>query len=202
VFTNLQSLPTYGAPFTKHVIASDIKLGQLFSYQIKVSRNGDEPAVVEVKANNGAPAQMAMDAAWDAVTFYFKAGSYVKLGTSENDGGLVRFYRLAASHPANGLSISSLSVLPNARAGVPYSTTLTHRGGVGPGTWSLVSGFPPTGLSLDRNGLISGIAASTTISSKPNDFMVKSVTPTAVRRRRSSPLRSSPDPVVGSWRAT
>nr|WP_298143171.1 polysaccharide lyase family 7 protein [uncultured Pseudomonas sp.] len=174
LMTKLQGTPVLGPPYTQHTIATDIKLGQTFTYQIKVERQPGGPATVSVSANSGIPAQMVMDSSWDGVGMYFKAGSYLHIsGTSSSEGGLVKFYRLATSHPANGLLIRTASKLPNARANTPYSIQLAFSGGVGGGTWSLVSGFPPSGLALDPQGLISGTPTSGAISTKDNDFMVR-----------------------------
>jgi L-ascorbate metabolism protein UlaG (beta-lactamase superfamily) len=46
--------------------------------------------------------------------------------------------------------------LPEGETTVPYSATLTARGGDGVYTWSLVEGFLPTDLSLAANGEFSG----------------------------------------------
>jgi hypothetical protein len=50
--------------------------------------------------------------------------------------------------------------LPLGQVGVSYSAPLSVKGGVGPFTWSTVSGVMPTGLTLNSsNGTISGLAA-------------------------------------------
>ncbi|PTU73474.1 polysaccharide lyase family 7 protein [Pseudomonas mangrovi] len=173
VIAKLQGTPVQGPPFTQNTIATDIRLGERFTYQIKVERqpNGG-PAIASSSVNNGTPAEMVMEPSWDLETFYFKAGSYLHTyGDSATDGALVKFYRLAASHPANGLLITTSASLPRARAGQAYSVQLQSRGGVGGGTWSLASGFPPAGLSLSADGVISGVPASG--NGKVDDFMVK-----------------------------
>ena len=54
------------------------------------------------------------------------------------------------------LRVSTTS-LPSGTAGVPYSATLSAAGGVGPYTWTLVSGTLPAGLTLNAStGAISG----------------------------------------------
>ena len=45
---------------------------------------------------------------------------------------------------------------------------LEHRGGVGGATWRLVSGFPPVGLTLSSDGVLSGEPQNAT--SIPDDF--------------------------------
>jgi hypothetical protein len=174
VMTKLQGTPVLGPPFTQHVIANDIKLGQAFTYKIEVARQPNGPAKVSVSANYGTPAEMIMDPSWDAETMYFKAGSYLHTyGTSSTEGALVKFYRLATSHPADGLFITTGTKLPDAQANTAYSTQLAFRGGVGGGTWSLASGFPPKGLTLNQDGTISGIPDPSVISPKENDFIAR-----------------------------
>lgn len=173
VMVKLQGTPIQGPPFTQNTIATNIKLGERFTYQIKVERqpNGG-PAIASASANNGTPATMVMDPSWDTEHFYFKAGSYLHTyGASASDGALVKFYRLAASHPANGLLITTSASLPNARVGRAYTLRLQSRGGVGGGTWSLASGFPPAGLTLTADGVLSGVPTSG--NGKVDDFMVK-----------------------------
>lgn len=57
--------------------------------------------------------------------------------------------------PSRKVKITTNS-LPSATAGQSYSQQLTASGGVGPYTWSLVSGALPPGLSLSTTGVISG----------------------------------------------
>lgn len=173
VITKLQGLPEQGPPYYNHTLATGIKLGQAFSYQLKVSNNGSN-GIASASVNGGTAAQMTMDPAWDTQTFYFKAGSYLHMaGTSSTEGGRVKFYRLAASHPANGLLITSKSALPNATVGRSYSTRLQAEGGFGAGAWALVSGYPPKGLSLSRDGTISGTPDASAASSTPHSFMAQ-----------------------------
>lgn len=88
---------------------------------------------------------------------YFKAGSYVQAsGSSATDGGRVAFYRLVATHPDQGLSITTAS-LAEARANQWYSQVLAYSGGVGGATWSIVNGVLPVGLTLSPAGVLSGV---------------------------------------------
>jgi hypothetical protein len=174
VMAKMQGTPVQGPPYTQHVIGENIKLGQAFTYKIKVERQVDGPAIATASTNYGSPAQMTMHSSWNDETFYFKAGSYLhSYGTSSTEGALVKFYRLATSHPADGLRNNTSTYMPDAKADVPYSVQLSSLGGVGGGTWSLVSGFPPKGLVLGSNGLISGIPDPSTVSPEENDFMAR-----------------------------
>ena len=51
--------------------------------------------------------------------------------------------------------------LPGAVLGVPYSFTFQSSGGISPITWTLASGQPPAGLTLNSNGTLSGTPAAT-----------------------------------------
>jgi hypothetical protein len=61
-------------------------------------------------------------------------------------------FTIEASQP---LAISTTS-LPASAGGKTYDFTLGTRGGVPPVTWNLAAGSPPTGLTLDATGRISG----------------------------------------------
>ena len=52
-----------------------------------------------MQAANGAAVSIAIDPAWQAQQFYFKAGSYVQAqGSSSSDGAVVRFHHLQLTH--------------------------------------------------------------------------------------------------------
>jgi hypothetical protein len=55
----------------------------------------------------------------------------------------------------SALSIVTSS-LPDADVGTPYSVFLVREGGAGPFTWDLVSGSPPSGISLSSQGELAG----------------------------------------------
>ncbi|MES2818162.1 MAG: polysaccharide lyase family 7 protein [Pseudomonadota bacterium] len=174
IMTKLQGTPIQGPPYTQHVIASNIGLGQRFSYHVRVERPSGGPAVVSVSANGGPAASMQMEPSWDRETFYFKAGAYLHSnGSSASEGALVKFYQLAASHPAYDLTITSAGTLPSAGANRPYQVALQASGGFGGGTWRLVSGFPPAGLNLDSSGVISGTPLPSAVAPLPDEFMVQ-----------------------------
>jgi hypothetical protein len=54
--------------------------------------------------------------------------------------------------------VTTITTLPPANVGVPYSQTLTATGGIAPLTWSMAPGSAPlpTGLTLSSAGQISG----------------------------------------------
>ncbi len=53
------------------------------------------------------------------------------------------------------------AALPNGRVGQPYSVTLNATGGAGVRVWSLAGGALPAGLSLNSEGVISGVPSAT-----------------------------------------
>ncbi|MGP0170973.1 polysaccharide lyase family 7 protein [Pseudomonas sp. NCHU5208] len=169
VIAKLQGLPEQGPPFTTHTLANDIDLGETFSYQMRVSKN-----VATASVNGGPSARMPLDPAWNDHTFYFKAGAYLHMhGDSASEGARVKFYRLAASHPNDGLAITSTAALPNARAGQAYEARLSSSGGRGGATWRLVSGHPPAGIQLSRDGTISGTPQLSTVSARAHWFVAQ-----------------------------
>jgi len=62
-------------------------------------------------------------------------------------------FTIAATQP---LAITTTQ-LPASATGKPYDFTLGSVGGVPPITWNLAAGSPPTGLTLDATGRISGM---------------------------------------------
>lgn len=169
VIAKLQETPIQGPPYSKHVLATGVDLGETFSYQLKVENNRAMASV-----DGGEPARMAMSPAWDGENFYFKAGAYLHMhGDSASEGGRVKFYRLAASHPNDGLLINSRAILPPARAGSPYLEQLYSTGGRGGATWKLVSGHPPAGLHLAPDGVLSGTPEARAVSERAHWFMVQ-----------------------------
>jgi len=148
--------PHDGSAHLRFILASGLRLGQAITYQISVSNNGTN-GVVSAVANSGPTATMTMDPRWDAVTFYFKAGSYPQDDEGpSSEGGEVRYFRLVASHPNLGLVVTTPSSLPHATAGQTYFQSLRANGGSRPLVWSLASGVLPPGLAIDPAGAVRG----------------------------------------------
>lgn len=132
-------------------LASGIGLNQTFSYDIHV-----DAGVLKMRVNSDAWVGYRIDPAWAGVGLYFKLGNYVQAsGSSDTDGGRVAFYRLIATHPDNGLAVTT-DALGSAVSGSWYSQTLTRTGGIGGATWSVVNGVLPAGLTLSSDGALSG----------------------------------------------
>jgi Putative Ig domain len=56
--------------------------------------------------------------------------------------------------------VISTAALPNGTVGSGYSSTLTATGGTAPYSWTVASGSLPAGLSMSKNGAISGTPSS------------------------------------------
>lgn len=169
LFARIKQRPEATEEAKRYNLAEGIQLGQAFVYRLGMARNREGVAEVAVTINGSQVLQVPLDPAWDSRTFYFKAGAFLNSRSDNSeDGARVKFYRLATSHPAAGLHITQLSALPQASVGTPYSVQLQSRGGVGGATWRLVSGFPPAGLTLDSDGVLSGEPQNAT--SIPDDF--------------------------------
>ncbi|MET1076612.1 MAG: polysaccharide lyase family 7 protein [Pseudomonas sp.] len=169
VIARYQGLPSPGSPSSRHTLASNVRLGQGFSYQLQVKEN-----VASASVNGGAATRWVMDPAWVGETFYFKAGAALhRRGDSATEGARVKFYRLAASHPNDGLLINSQGILPPAQVGHPYLAQLYSTGGRGGATWTLVSGHPPAGLNLDADGVLRGSPDASAASSQAHWFMAQ-----------------------------
>eukprot|EP00611_Tribonema_gayanum_P019013 TRINITY_DN3239_c0_g1_i4.p1 TRINITY_DN3239_c0_g1~~TRINITY_DN3239_c0_g1_i4.p1 ORF type:complete len:345 (+),score=96.26 TRINITY_DN3239_c0_g1_i4:175-1209(+) len=138
-------------------LSSNLPLKERFEYRISVSRG-----VMTMSVNKEPPMQHVISSQWASVGLYFKAGVYVQAdGTSSTDISRVTFYRLAASHPENGLTVVTKSLAKAARGGY-YTQVLGSSGGAGSVRWSLASGQLPAGLKLDANsGVISGYVSPT-----------------------------------------
>jgi hypothetical protein len=130
---------------TRYTLISNHRPGDLITYQIKVV-----DGVVTVSANGATATKdvFASDAAWKAVTFYFKAGAYVQdnVGAS-TEGGAVAFYQVAATHGSN----PPLVVRPNLNS-QPQTRTVT------PGSivsiTADVSGSAPMTFQWRTNGVV------------------------------------------------
>jgi len=86
----------------------------------------------------------------------------------DNLGGTAR--RWFSISIVTGPSITTSSPLPDGVVGVSYSQQLTVSGGVGPYTWSKVSGDFPVGLSISTAGVISGMP---TTAGGPTIFKIR-----------------------------
>lgn len=149
---------------TRFTLASGLALDQAFQYKAAVYPK-DGRSVLHMYVDRGPAVDYVISRSWTDVGMYFKAGSYPQDQGSSSEGGKIEFYRLFATHPDHGLGISTKS-LPNARADQWYSRRLYSSGGIGAGTWSVVSGRLPAGLSLSSDGVLSGTpeAVSETIT--------------------------------------
>lgn len=169
VLARVQGLPHPRQRYSIYTLAYDVPLGQSFSYKLQVSEN-----VASASVNGGPVVRSVMDPAWIGISFYFKAGAkLLRRGDSASEGARVKFYRLAVSHPNDGLLINSQGVLPDARVDQPYLVQLYSTGGRGGATWTLLSGHPPAGLRMDADGVVSGTPEAGAVSSTAHWFMAQ-----------------------------
>lgn len=76
--------------------------------------------------------------------------------------------------------------------GTPYSFTLSATGGVGPYTWSLVSGSLPAGLSLSSAGVVSGTPSAVTTGASGASFVLKAANSAGCQTSLTFTLRICP----------
>ena len=87
------------------------------------------------------------------------SGTY-PLGVTVASGGVTVAGTLSVTFAQpQPLAISS-ATLPDATVNVLYSKTFTATGGFPPYTWSVISGTPPQGLSMNSAGAVSGTATT------------------------------------------
>lgn len=169
--------PDSPKPHTRLTVATGIPLNQTLSYQIRVAGNGQATATkatLTITVNSGSPVVAAIDPSWDGHPIFFAAGAYPQDHEGDSsEAGSVVFYQLAASHPDHALDVLNNANLPQASASIFYQTRLDAGGGVGSASWSLVSGHPPTGVTLAANGLLSGTPAQSAVSATPHKFTVR-----------------------------
>lgn len=167
VFGLVHSTPDLGSPFVKTTLLDGVRLGDRLTYRVTVI-NG----VATMAVNGNAPTVTQIDPSWSQETFYFKSGAYLNSATTGSDAAQVRYYKIAASHPNEGLDISTGSPLPQATAGASYAAQLAATAGAPPYQWSLASGQLPAGLTMDASGLIQGSPDRSAVSSLPHHFTV------------------------------
>lgn len=83
-------------------------------------------------------------------------------GQAQRDGreALPKAVQKLLAVPSPSPQIAALAITgscPGGQIAVPYQCQLSVSGGAPPYTWSIDSGMLPEGLSLDQNGLISGV---------------------------------------------
>ena len=151
VYALVDPTPTSNGSSTTIPLASGIALGQAFTYEIRA-----HGSTLKLRLNDDAWVSYRIDPHWAGVGMYFKAGDYVQAsGSSGSDGARVVFYHIVATHPDNGLAVTTES-LDDAKSNSWYDQTLVHGGGIGGIKWKVANGVLPAGLTLGSNGVLSG----------------------------------------------
>lgn len=149
-------------------LSTNLPLNSTFTYKVTLSRG-----VLSMSLNGGTPQRHVLDSSWAGIGLYFKAGMYLLVnGTSTSDYGRATFYRLAISHPENGLAVTTAS-LPAGNLGGSYTQVLDSTAGAGNRSWSLASGRLPAGLTLQAStGIITGTLPTSVSSTRDPSFVV------------------------------
>jgi hypothetical protein len=124
-------------------------------------------------------------------TFYFD----VEVVDAASSNAVLTLSLYSVNPPAPPLVITNVS-LPSGTIGAPYSAQLGATGGQPPYSWSLAFGSanPPTGLTLNPSGLISG----TPVTNKTSFFKVQVMDSIATTSNKIFSITINPKPVLGS----
>jgi hypothetical protein len=136
---------------TKYTLFSNAHAGDLWTYQIKVV---DGVATVTVNGVSATKNFFASDPAWQAVTFYFKAGAYVQDNTgTDTEGGAVAFYQLSATHGTTNAAVPpTINAQPQSQTIAPGAAVAFNAD---------VSGSAPITFQWRTNGVVApGLTSS------------------------------------------
>ncbi|MGI9627875.1 MAG: Ig-like domain-containing protein [Longimicrobiales bacterium] len=103
------------------------------------------------------PQTVATDGSGDASTEWTLGLPEGTQSIRATAGTLQADFTVTATEPL--LSVSTLSLL-DARATLAYDGTLSAVGGSSPYTWNVIGGAPPSGITVESDGDISGVASS------------------------------------------
>jgi hypothetical protein len=124
------------------------------------------PALVSVDASVTTYVDTAVT---NNATYYYVVKAFNENGESLHSPQASATPRFDCTGVTIALSPTSL---PNGRAGIAYSQTLTASGGVAPYAFSLTSGSLPQGLALSTSGIVSGRPSKST-GGKTFNFTVR-----------------------------
>ncbi len=126
------------------------------SYTATVAASGGIPSYTFIVSGGNLPAGLSLSAGGTI------SGTPSAAGTS-NFTVLVKDSNTPADTATANLSITvtgalaiTTTSLPNGVQNTPYSASVAATGGVGPYSFSISSGAPPSGITLDANGVFSG----------------------------------------------
>ncbi|MEZ4266274.1 MAG: Ig domain-containing protein [Myxococcota bacterium] len=115
------------------------------------------------------PAGVTLSAAGLLGGFSEAVGEFPFFASVEDVQGEVRTVALTLQVVQHGLTIKTVSPLPQAKAGEPYTVQMEALGGTSPLFWGIAAGALPAGLTLGASGAITGSPAD----SGTYDFTVK-----------------------------
>ncbi len=104
------------------------------------------------------PTGVSLSATGDLAGFSEQTGEFPFFATVEDARGETRTVGLTLEVVEHGLTIKTVSPLPQGKAGEPYTVQLEALGGTAPLFWGISAGALPAGLELGAGGKISGAA--------------------------------------------
>lgn len=102
------------------------------------------------------PTGVSLSAEGDLAGFSEQTGEFAFFATVEDTRGETRTVGLTLAVVEHGLTIKTVSPLPQGKAGEPYTVQLEALGGTTPLFWGISAGALPAGLQLGAGGTISG----------------------------------------------
>jgi hypothetical protein len=102
------------------------------------------------------PVGVSLSDAGSLAGFSEQTGEYPFFATVEDTRGETRTVALTLAVVEHGLTIKTVSPLPQGKAGEPYTVQLEALGGTTPLFWGIAAGSLPVGVQLGAGGEISG----------------------------------------------
>lgn len=129
-----------------------------FAYNLALNATGGQAPYSWSVSNGAIPAGLALDASSGMLSGVPTATGTSNFTVQAVDSSVpARTGSMPFTLVVNGQLAFSITSLPDAAVNVPYSATASVSGGNAPYTWSIISGGPPPGLSLNSaTGVISG----------------------------------------------
>ncbi|HEY2442332.1 MAG TPA: Ig domain-containing protein [Streptosporangiaceae bacterium] len=129
------------------------------AYSAKLTASGGARPYTWSVSSGSLPAGLTLHPATGAITGTPSGGgtaAFTVQVTDAQDPASTATASLSIAVGVQPLVVTTISNLPTATPGVPYSVRFDAAGGVAPYTWSIIDGSLPAGLTLHPGGLISG----------------------------------------------